>query len=610
MALVQNLHKGYLTRMSSSAVRLSEGQFEFSGGVDSSRVPLVASDQVPNGLRQDQLAWLTNGTVRGGGITPRFGFKYLTKMPVTALFQGGFMYDPGNAFPYLMLQVAGRTYQVRVDTDNSIHDVTAAAANSATITQSFFCQGESFMAIQDGTAEPLIWDGTVLRRVSAMGGTAPFMPTGQCMDYSNGRWWVATGRFYTAGDIVGGPSGTAPRRFTDAILHWTENAFLAGGGAFSVPTSAGNIRALAHTANLDTALGQSPMYVFTRKTIYQVTVPASRSTWNAYDPLTTTKDVPLVTVAQRNFGCVAERSIVPINGDLYFQIPGGFVQSLMISTRFFGQPGNTPISNNENRAIQFNDRALLPFASGIELNNRVLQTVLPVTTPVGVAFQGLMPLDFDIISTLEKKLPPAWEGIQLGLDILQVWSGDFGGRTRAFAAVHSRIDDSIEIWELTSDERTDTNATTADNRVTTVIEFPARSMGDLFRLKELDCFELWVDKLYGKVEFTVEWRPDQHPCWQFWATWIECAARNSCEDVDAIFPCPYPAQTYREQYRIPMVLQKPPRRSCENTNGRPFDLGYSFQIRLTIKGWCRVRGAVLHCLPRDTPPFQGIRCIG
>jgi hypothetical protein len=127
-------------------------------------------------------------------------------------------------------------------------------------------------------------------------------------------------------------------------------------------------------------------------------------------------------------------------------------------------------------------------------SNRLWQALLPVQTPVGVAFQAIAPLDFDIISSFgqeEAKPPPAWEGILEGLDVLQLFEGDFGGRQRAFAAVHSREDGSIQVWEFTDFLKTDNG----DNRVTWYFETPAYTWNKDFALKQLDGGEVWIDKV-------------------------------------------------------------------------------------------------------------------
>lgn len=161
-----------------SDVRLSDGSFDFSLGVDSGRVPTVESNLTPNGLKRSQVSWLENGTCRGGAIAPRAAWKKLcTVVPPSSnpnqnLFQGGWMYDAGtqdaSKHPYLMLSIGGHIFQVRVDTNNVVTDLSVAFGliNPASVPQAFFVQGEEFMVEQIGdySTRPLFWDGATLRR--------------------------------------------------------------------------------------------------------------------------------------------------------------------------------------------------------------------------------------------------------------------------------------------------------------------------------------------------------------------------------------------------------------------------------------------------------------
>lgn len=583
-----------------SAVRIVDGQTSWEGGIDSGRLPTMSNPTTVTGLKRNQLAWLTNGTVRGGGILCRTGWlKRMTTGIDDALYQGGYVYEPDFGYPYIIVSIGGRIYIIHTDTDYSLEEITIPGdPNRADLDQCWMQQAEQFLVIQNGVELPLIWDGVILRRSDPFDPYGPEIPVGTCMDYYMGRLWLAiNGREYTAGDIVGGPSGTAPYQFRDAVIKWTENLWLAGGGAFRVPTMAGDIRAIKHTANLDTALGQGLLFVFTRKAIYSLNVPVNRSEWVTMAETTQ----PIQRVAQLRYGAYGDRCIPAVNGDLFYQSTDG-IRSLMLAVRWYHQWGQVPISKNENRVIQFNDRSLMRFSSGIEFDNRLLQTVLPIETPVGVAFQGVMPLDFDLITSMEERLPPVWEGMWEGLDFLQLFDGDFGGLHKAFAAVVSRVNGAIDLWQLTDTERFNQG----DARTTFWFETPAFVWNDPFQMKRLDGAELWVDKIYGEVEFELSYRPDQDPCWYLWHAWKQCAARTECEDETAASVC-YPTQTYCEQHRATMMLPAPPVQ-CQPENERPTNVGFQFQAKLVVRGWCRVRGLRLFAVPVEQAPFHRINC--
>lgn len=431
------------------------------------------------------------------------------------------------------------------------------------------------------------------------------LPAATCMKYYSGILFYAQGTQYTGGDIVLSASGTLSYGFRDAVLKVTENQLAVVGQGFSVPAQAGNITALFYTKNLDTTLGQGPLYVGTRTGVFQLTVPSTLVDWtNANNA-----NQPVQTVAQFRYGPVGDRCVALVNGDAFYQTLEPAIRSFQVSKRYQGQWANVPISNNENRVLRFNNRVLMPTSSGIEFNNRLLETVLPFQSPVGVAFAGIVPLDFDLISTLQEQRPPAWEGMLEGINVLQLFEADFGGMQRAFAVAWSDPNNSgdggIYVWELTGDSAP-SQRDNVDNRVTWYWESPAWTFSDEFALKELDWLQVWLDRIAGQIDIKVEYRVDADSCWRFWSQTSFCAARSSCEDV--VNPICYPTQPYCEGQKFPIGFPKPPANDCVTMNQRPTNIGFQFQIRVTIKGWCRVRGLLLRALPRNQETFANITC--
>lgn len=597
-----------------------DGSFDWSAGVDSSKVRTLQSELNPNGLSRNQLAWLNNGTVRTGSILQRTGWQPLFKIIESGKWQGGFMYEPDGANPYLVFSISGIIYRALLEPPYTITDMTGgntALRNPPDAEMAFFCQGENILVIQAGDfltksppTLPLFWNGTTLRRSIGIINPAPAIAPGQneipaatCMDYYGGRIWYAQGRAYAAGDMVGGPSGTVAQHRRDSIISVTENPLCFGGDGFTVPTNAGNIRALAHSANINVSLGEGQFYIFTRKAVYSLVVPTTRTDWiNA-----NTNNIPQQTVVQLVNGSVGHRCVVPVNGDLYYQSFDPAIRSLIRAVQYFEQPGNTPISQNEERALQLNDRSLMRFSSGIEFNNRLLQLILPRVMPdaQNVVHDAIAPLDFDIVSNLQtERKSPAWEGVYDGLQFLELFTGDFGGLPRAFGAVISDTDGWITIWELTSDNKFQNG----DNRVIWSPEFPSftwASAGYEFKLKQLSGGECWIDKVASTVEMDVYYRQDADPCWRFWFHTSFCAAR--CEDLSDNPLTAYPCVATREGYVFPVVFPEP-KADCDSMGVRPTTLGYQFQVKIMFKGWCRVRGLILHAIPREKPQFQGVAC--
>lgn len=604
--------------MANTVVTMADGQLDWSGGTNSIVIPTMQSERLPNGLPRNCLAWQNNCVTRDGGITPRFGWQPRQTIHVPALFQGGFVYQPTGANPYLVVLIAGRTYKVLLEAPYTVTDLTAlfpGTFNPPTVEQAYFVQAEQFLIIQagNGTTLPLFWDGAILRRSKGITTTVVVpgtpgvneLPAATTMDYYMGRVWYAQGRQYSAGDIVGGNSGTLAYRFTDAVLNVTENPLVLGGDGFTIPSQDGNtIRALRHAAAIDAALGQGRLFIFTRKAVYALQVPVTRASWIAAN----NANQPLQTVVQLVNGATSDRSVVPVNGDLYYQSLEPGIRSLLECVRYFQQPGNRQISANEQRILNFNDRSLLHAATGIQFQDRLLQSALPKQTPQGIVHQAVIPLDFIPVSSFGAQSPPVWQGMWQGLDMFQLFAGDFGGLERAFAVTRAisggtSPEGTIQLWELTVGDQRDG----IDDRVVWIIETPAFTWGKELDLKKLVSGELWLDRLFGTVDIQVQYRPDSDACWREWTTFQECTPRSTAEN--AINPISYPAQDCLESYRSTLTFPVPPT-DCASATGRPSNVGYQFQVRLVIRGFVRIRGLYLHAEPVDRKLFENMRCPG
>lgn len=479
----------------------------------------------------------------------------------------------------------------------------------------FFVQANEFLVIQAGdyTSLPLIWDGVILRKSLGITNNAVApgtpgtneIPPGGPMDFYMGRLWWANLNNFNAGDITGGNSGTAQYQFRDAVLNVTENPLVLGGDGFATPSNEGPITALNHNANQDAALGQGVLFAFTAKGAHALTVPVTRGDWiNA-----SSQNQPKLVPVQLAMGTSADASVVAVNGDLFYQDPLGNIRTMLTAIRYFGQWGNIPVSANIDRLIQFNNKTLLTWGSGIFFNNRMIQTALPEVSSQGTVHQAMSVLDMEEVSAFGPNLTPTWEGMYEGLDILQLFVGIFSGEERAFAFIVSRADFSIQLWELTANAQFDNDNT----RIQTVAEFPALTWGNEMALKELLTGELWIDRLFGETVFLVEYRPDGESCWQKWHEFKACVPRNSCENTGTN-PCTglsqvqcYPLTTFGEGYRQTLTLPQPPR-NCAKQMNRPSFIGYQFQVKITMKGFARIRAFFLHAGPVEKNIYANKVC--
>lgn len=474
----------------------------------------------------------------------------------------------------------GRVFRTNIE-DFSVQEITIPGdPNPSNIQIAWMLQAENFLIVQDGQSKPLIWNGG-----SAQRATQNQIPVASQMAYYMGRVWLAQGRKYVAGDIIYGP----PHNDRSSILYMTENAFLVGGGAFGVPAGSGNIVALKPIANINTALGQGDLIVFTENNVFATLVPQDRTQWNASTQL-------LQRVIQLANGAYAQDSVVNVNEDLFYRSDG--IRSLAYSVRNSGQWGNTPISNEVREIISFDSESFLQYGSGVNFDNRMLMTVSPtVSQGHGIYHRGLVVLDFDLITGIQGQLPPAWEGIWTGVKILKIFTVRHLRKERCFMYVLN-LDDEIELWEQTKTNLFDHDGN-RDVRIEWSIDTRSMDFGSKFDSNNLFAGDIFHDNMSGQVDFALQYRPDGHPCWIDWDSWSECAKVSLCrEDLVACQNLP----NFRPQYR-PYHQLRQPFDTFDPILLKMYRVGYEMQFRFNIKGYTRLKQCRLNSYQTQQLPY-------
>jgi|GEM_PF-657603 len=404
--------------------RVTDGFASLERGVDSGRNPSL--------LGRNQVAWAENCTFRGGYLVPRPGWRRLALLSASqsvdytvalaeGKFQGAEFYDDtGNNKGYLICQAGGRLFRISPDNTAVVLDITPTGdPSSSALAQAWMVQAENYMVVQDGQSRPYIFDGTNTRRAAdneVPVGSGP-------MAYGMLRLWVAKGNAYVAGDVAGGPT---------SVVSFTENKYLAEGGEFALPLAAGNITAMRFTATPNTALGQGELLIFTPGAVFSNTAPVDRDLWKNLTQ-------PVQTITLINNGSQSQASTVLVNGDVFMRSRDG-IRSVIQAVRYFQQWGNTPLSKEMTRVIARDSVGLLNFCSAVEFDNRMLMTCRPEPLPNGAYHGGVIALDFDLVTSMGDKSPPAYDGVWTGPQIYQLVKGRFGGVERCFAFARSKVD--------------------------------------------------------------------------------------------------------------------------------------------------------------------------
>lgn len=444
-------------------------------------------------------------------------------------------------------------------------------------------QAENYVIALAGQQAPRIYDGSVCK----LAGPSQ-IPPGVFGIYCNGRIWVVLPdrRSFVAGDLVGSSSGTPALQYKDAILYMTENTFLNGGGAFSVPGSYGLITGLAELETLDTSLGLGQLLVGTTLRVCSVNAPVDRTTWQNLT-------YPILTSSVIDYGPTSNRSFEQVNGDLWYRSPDGF-RSFTAARIDFQRWNNTPQSREIAPFLGYDNPGLLEYASSIIFNNRLFNTVSPQRTAYGVVHQGLGVISFDNVSQLRNKAEPAWEGAWSGLQIFQVVKGLFGSHERAFAFALGD-NNALELWELGASGYYDQYTYVSGNdkfltrtAIQPVLETRAMACGDDEVLKKLTTAALYLDQIVDTVTLVIKYRPDQYPGWTTWDTITICANVSQCSlsqsDIVSCAVWKSAARSYAAR-----IMIKSPAEVSNALSGKPMHYGHLFQFRIEGTGKFRIR---------------------
>ena len=582
--------------------RYTDGSISLEGGIDSGKIPSL--------IGKNQCAFAINTTFRQGFASCRPGFQQqaialsndlitgdntqITADSITVTVDGGlaltglfqcalpYVSDDGRNYIVLMLSGVVYLYDIQFKTITLL-TTSQDLQNPNNIMDGWMVQAENFVVIQDGFSIPLIFDGSSLRRAAE-----DEIKTGRMMAYVNGRIWYSLPDSFSfrAGDIVYGDGTRA------SVLKETENTFLNEGGDFAIPSDSGGITAMAVPGNPDTALGQGPLLIMSPKYIFSINAPVDRTVWKNLN-------YPIQAISLVTNGALGSRSSITVNGDVFYRSPDG-VRSFIIARRDFNTWGNTPMSNEVNRVLDTDTISLLDFSSAVVFDNRMIMTCQPNYSNQGVVHKALVVLDFDLLTGMREKLAPAWEGIWTGLNVLQLLKVQSPTEERCFAMCLNE-DSNISIWEVSKDLKND-NPIGANVPIQWAIETRAFNFENPFGLKRLDSGDIFAEELDGifendfKVEFNVRYRPDQYPGWITWNNWDECAKTNLCGESLACIPMTNYKPQYRTKMRLPTPLD-----DCDDVIGTQYRNLYETQMRLEVRGYCRIKSVRVHAYDVQEP---------
>lgn len=584
--------------------RLYDGYSSAVSGQDAGKNPAL--------IGQDQFAQLENCACRGGWLKTRPGFRKLTLTYTNAgfsydvagfspgtgteigqlssqwfatngMFQCASYYTPPGSEACIMAGIGGRLFRC-VPRPNNTMEISEIPIpdkrNRKDIPLVYMVQADRFHITQDGESTPIIYDGTSARRANP-----DEVPTGNQMAYGMGRLVVVrqSSREIIFGDLYGSHPGPDPGA---SVLKFTETGFLAEGGSATVPFALGEIVAPIFYPQQDTTSGNGELLVFAEKGMASFFLSLPREQW---------KDSNFQRLGLLDIGGRGHRSFTSVNGDIWFRSEEGWRSYRQARAEIQGW-AQLPLSTEVDNYLDFDTPELLKFGSSIHFNNRLLMTCNPlpnVRYDVGGAGgsrrwpaaynQGILSLDFDVLSSFGEAKKPAWDGHWSNLKTYQLVVGTFNGKERAFAfgpKVNGSSQESIgtDIFEISLDEVRDYNG-----NITSSITSRSMTFDQPYNEKELYSADNWHDQIRTDTTVSVSYRPDQYPDWLTWESYdIE-----PINDLNLIDSGEIPTNV--EGFSPRHSLSKPSEAFDADTTSRQTTRGYEFQTRINWTGNCALR---------------------
>jgi hypothetical protein len=541
----------------------------------------------PDLIGQNQLAWMTNGSVRDGKPRTRIGLAQRLILPA-GKFQGAGFFSANEGM--LVLSIGGLLSRVMlVGNDYVGESIPLGFANASNLDEVWMCETPSGFVIQDDQSDPILYDGNTTLRSDP---SSAQIPIGSAMAYGNGRLWmvVKERRNLKAGDIYDGTPGS----------EWlfTETQYLLGGGAFYFPY---DLTGLAFLPVNNTATGYGSLMVFGHRSLVSMRAEVTeRDLWQI---------IPgFQTIVLDGIGTPSHHSITRVDQDLYFRDEEGQVRSIRSAAQEAQGPGNTGLSREIARVVDYETASQLRLVSGVYVKNRLLFTAAPLLSvglPQNVVFQKLVSLDCAPLASIRGKAPPAYDGEWTGCDILRVVQGTFRGQKRAFAIVRRGTENSL--WEFVNDVRQDSYLDGGNPPkqvlIESAVEFRGIDFGNPSQTKTLTRCDVYPSLIEGDVHVDVYWRVGNRNQWHLWGSFDACAEMEDPPEKDAATPHTWKNLTSQERGRVKSLtipsLKDPILQLAQSS-------GFWFQVRLVWKGNVTIDRLDLWARPTPERQFSDV----
>ena len=449
-----------------------------------------------------------NVSSRGGLIHTRPSFVRENIVLPAGVFQGAGVWSLESG-DRLVAVISGRLVSILVDTLALVdHGVFFDAA-----AQCFFCQADRFLVIQDGVSTPQVLQdiGGVASVYAypydeaagqidpeAEVGSATYgvpldkrIPVGNTMVFAHGRIHLASGPYFTSGDVL-------QPDYPASCLVFTETQYFNEGGSHTLPMEMGGIHGMAVMRNAATGTGVGSVIVAGRRGISGFDLSNPRTQWGS---------INLAQVLFFDAGTLSPWSFLSVNDDLVYRSQDGLRFLRYTSTRVAGGSGslsNVPQSEEVAQFLALDAAGgYLPYVSTAAFGNLVFATC---SGTGGRFFRGLISLDTAQVAAMTGEDAASYDGVWTGLDFAQVLTACRDGQPNTFLFTKTP-----SLYRLDSDVTNDYNGTA-------FVPIQARLETRVFNfesidVKKLQFVELWLGDLVGNATLTVYYRPSGYPLW-------------------------------------------------------------------------------------------------
>lgn len=585
-----------------------DGNTDFSGGQDASKNP----DQVPPNAYYSGI----NITTSKGVLGPRFGNHYRkvtipsggVKTPTGLITKYNYIYNSGKFQALIPYSIGTQFYEIAVisgviflinqDT-YSVEVLTLPGTDSLNenAARLNWSNAGRFLEIYDFPSYPVIIEGNTARRADPAKYETPISNLGT---YNQNRLAIANaGNEFTLGD----PSGSlatpdAPITFEEVLL---PGAFF--GQFFQLSTNYNNdpITAMGFLQTIDTSTGIGPLLVSTQSAVYSYQTQNPRTSWQAGQ---------FGSIFIPSTGFAGQRAFTNVSSDVFFLSSDGQVRSASMSRQEQGKWAKVPISREVTNFLKYYDKSLIPYGFVTYFQNKIFISCNPyritATNTLGEEVYdytngGMVVLELDNLSGLGQDSPPTWAGLWTGIRPMDMCVNN----NRAF--IMEKSGGINRLYEVMPDKNYDVHDI-GEQEITSRIYTREYDFQAAFVDKQLSGFELELNKVQGKFDYTLEYKVAHSSDFVFWRNFKHEAPYNTCK-----IPKNCEANGFAKHNFLYINLGTPPSSSakCSPVTNEMYETFRKVQLKMTMKGrdW-EIKGFVIRATVDSTQNTTDSVCRG